>query len=232
MFQGCRKLNQTITIGDQTPDTTATVWNGTKWNINIPSVISATQIFYEALIFNNGDTDNYGNKPMKFNTSEKLININNLFWSQAGPMTKFNQELIFRDLTGLSEIQLLISSCTIFNNGDVSGNATGEKPLTLRTSSKLTSLVITFGSLPVFNQTVNITNISNVINLDRMFYGSTIFNNGHPAGNTSNRLFHQQKPNNISSSSFSVIYPFCNQILIEGNLPQWIAYNGNMFSIV
>ena len=125
----------------------------------------------------------------------------------------------------------------MFNNGDVSGNATGQKPLSLTTSSKLTSLGICFGALPAFNQTVTISVISNVTNLDRMFDGCTIFNNGHPSTNTSNRLFSTNaKPTTITTASAFplVAYPFASSILRNGNLPSWITYNTttNRFLIV
>ena len=232
MFHSCHKFNQTITIGDQTPDST-----GIVWNINIPNVTSISSLFYDAVKFNNGNTSNIATKPMRFNTSAALTTVNQLLWSQSSPNTKFNQEIIFKDLTGVIKLELFISNCSVFNNGDVSGNATGQKPLSLTTSSKLTSLGICFGALPAFNQTVTISVISNVTNLDRMFDGCTIFNNGHPSTNTSNRLFSTNaKPTTITTASAFplVAYPFASSILRNGNLPSWITYNTttNRFLIV
>jgi hypothetical protein len=232
MFQSCRKLNQTITLGAQTADS-----SGNVWNINIPNATNISAMFWDCRVFNNGNITNIATKPMMFKTSSALvsalyvicpvIDVQNLY------LEKFNQEIVISNMTGLS-VFYIVNSCRIFNNGDVSGSTNGQKPLNLTTSSTLTNLDWAFARLPAFNQTLTITNISNVTRVSRMFDQCTIFNNGYPSGDNTHRLFSSNaKPTNITTaSSFTSYNVFGESILQNGNLPSWIQFVSGQWKIV
>ena len=154
MFQGCLVFNQTVTF------------------TYARQLVKADNMFNGCSLFNNGDTGDTGAKPLTFTTTAALTDTSQMFADCAA----FNQHLVISDVTGVTTMGSMFSGCSRFNNG-VTGNNGGQS-LTFVTTSALTNVNEMFAHCSLFNQTLVVSDVSNVVATTLMFYGCSLFNNG------------------------------------------------------
>jgi hypothetical protein len=173
IFGGCREFNQTVSF------------------TNMTNVTTISFMFANCRKFNNGDTENIGGKPLSFATSNNLTTTSQMFQN----CFVFNQEVYFNkmveidgtfssNVSRVTNMLFMFANCQKFNNGAI-GNI-GGKPLSFTTSTAFTTPINTnnmttnsmFQGCEEFNQTVSISNMTNVTSLALMFSGCKIFNNG------------------------------------------------------
>jgi hypothetical protein len=134
MFYQAVRFNQSIAIGDQTPD-----GSGNVWQINLPSVISLASAFSGCSAFNNGETTNTGAIPLKIRTGSALTSLASVFLS----CVKFNQSITIQNISNVTTMASAFAGCSLFNNGYGSGNTSNVlfpvKPL-------VTTITTTFGT--------------------------------------------------------------------------------------
>lgn len=121
-------------------------------------------------------------------------------------MLNFNENLNFLNkwnLLNVTDMSYMFSGCALFNNGNTSNS--GTNPVSLTTSSALTIVGYMFNGCNAFNQTVLISNVSNVDYMSFMFNGCSLFNNGDTGNNGT-------KPLTFTTTErlLSVTNMFCN----------------------
>ena len=149
-----------------------------NFNVNInffdtSAVTDMSNMFNEAILFNNGDTDNNGNNPLSFTTTSLLTNISGMFQDAVN----FNQDLTFTNTSQVTDMSNMFNEAILFNNGDTDNN--GNNPLSFTTTSLLTNISGMFQDAVNFNQVLTFTNTSQVKNTSHMFDGASLFNNGN-----------------------------------------------------
>jgi hypothetical protein len=149
-----------------------------NFNVNISffdtyAVTDMSNMFNEAILFNNGDTGNNGNNPLSFTTTSLLTNISGMFQGAVN----FNQDLTFTNTSQVTDMSNMFNEAILFNNGDTGNN--GNDPLSFTTTSLLTNISGMFQDAVNFNQVLTFTNTSQVKNTSHMFDGASLFNNGN-----------------------------------------------------
>ena len=89
-----------------------------NFNVNInffdtASVTDMSNMFNDAILFNNGDTGNNGNNPLSFTTSSLLTNISGMFQGAAN----FNQVLTFTNTSSVTDMSYMFYNSKYFTNG-------------------------------------------------------------------------------------------------------------------
>jgi hypothetical protein len=193
MFNNCQAFNQTVTISDVT---------GIKLMDNM---------FAGCKIFNNGVNTNSGGKSLTFTTSSSSLTTTSQMFLDC---EAFNQTVYISNMPNVTTMAGMFRNCKIFNNGNTQ--------LSFQTGIVLLNLQSMFSGCNVFNQTVTITNITNITNMNLMFSGCTIFNNGFGLGNETNKLF-PTRPTNITNemiTNFGLNSGLANE---SSNRPSWMS---------
>ena len=141
-------------------------------NWNLLNVSGMEAMFDGCSIFNNGSLTDDGLNPLTFNTSSTLTRLTSFLRGCA----KFNQTVSISNITGVTSMGYMFSSCSIFNNGSITNDGLHE--LSFVTSSSLGGLSGMFQSCSKFNQTISISNMIGITTLNYTFSGCSIFNNG------------------------------------------------------
>lgn len=152
------------------------------WDVS--SVTTMANMFTNAVIYNNGDVGNNGNKPLRWgNRTAQVQEMDALFFG-AGD---FNQDISDWDLGSVVRMTNMFSGATSFNNGDVGNN--GSKPLAWGTkTAQVQYMNGMFYRAASFNQDISSWDVRNVTGMVNMFFGATSYNNGDVANNESKPL--------------------------------------------
>ena len=172
MFASCSVFNQSVSFSTTAGVTAmsymfqyASVFNKAVAFDDTSSVTTMNSMFYGATAFNNGEVGNTGAAPLAFNTGN-VASLDSMFRDA----NSFNQHLVLSDASKAT-MGFMFSGAAAFNNGN------GVNPVTWNASSA-TSLVGMFFGASSFNQTVALTNTSNVTTIVEMFTLCSSFDNG------------------------------------------------------
>ena len=135
------------------------------------SVTTMAHMFNSATVFNNGDPGNNGAVPLAWTTSAALVDVSSMFAYAAA----FNQVINFSDTSGVTTMNAMFSSATIYNNGEPAN--TGTAALSWTTTS-LVDAANMFNNAAAFNQAINFTSYVSLNSIQSMFYLAVAFNNG------------------------------------------------------
>jgi hypothetical protein len=175
MFENAVSFNQTIYALDSTPN-----------NLRLPKLKSMERMFYNASLYNNGDTGNIGTKPINWDTYEFMIinsgvtTLKQMFFNAVS----FNQSLNL-DNQLVTTMEEMFYNATSYNNGDPNNN--GNKQIIWFNVFSLINTSKMFYNAISFNQNTEIE-IFNLINAESMFYNALLFNNGSITNNGINKL--------------------------------------------
>ena len=158
-------------------------------------------------------------------TDVPLVSPNTSLSFAFASMPNFNQNVMFLnkwDLLNVTTMYSMFSGSNVFNNGSITND--GLNPLTFITSSTLSNVSNMFSNCISFNQTVYISNLSNVTTMSFMFNNCSLFNNGA-------LTLDQPKPIIFKTSSLltniSSIFAYCNVF----NQPVSITNTSNLDNI-
>ena len=167
--------------------------NLNSWNLDNCNI--ATEVFQSATSFNNG----FASGVSTGNQLTWNLPICTLVWNMFASATSFNSNL------GNGSTPWIINNCisfgamfsgaTKFNNGD------NTAPIAnwLFKSSGSISTSSMFNGCIVFNRPLNGLNLSYVTNMDGMFSGCTLFNNGNASGVANQLTWDTSTCTNMSS---------------------------------
>ena len=158
-----------------------------NFNVNISffdtyAVTDMSNMFNEAILFNNGDTGNNGNDPLSFTTTSLLTNISGMFQDAVN----FNQVLTFTNTSQVKNTSHMFDGASLFNNGN---NDILFQPDT----SAVTDMSYMFNKATNFNNhnteltltTTNVLDMSYMFNGAVNWYKPLIFNNTSSVKNMS-----------------------------------------------
>jgi hypothetical protein len=164
MFNGTSSFNQKLEI-------TGGYWNTTN-------VTDMSYMFYQSTLFNNGSTTNNGLNPLLLNTNN-VNNMSNMFNNASSFNKKLEISGGYWNTTNVTDMSYMFCQATLFNNGNTTNKAFN--PFIFYTNN-VTDISHMFYQAINFNQTlvtdINSWNTQYVNNMDYMFYGATLFNNG------------------------------------------------------
>lgn len=168
-----------------------------SWNVSLCSGFGG--MFQVASKFNNGGSDTIGNWTLKTTGS---IDMSYMFGSCA----LFNQPLNGWNMVAVTNMNAMLSNCTVFNNGLASGvagtlawntsNVTNMSFSLAAASfncdisswdvSKVTDFSLMFNNATKFNQPLNswVLKTTGTVNMASMFISATIFNQSLSSWNT------------------------------------------------
>ena len=150
MFSDCTAFNQTVTFTD------------------LSNLDTATTMFENAALFNNGDLTDAGLKPITWPTTSAFTSTSSMFQSCA----VFNQTVVFADTTSLVSTESMFYGCVAFNNGDTT-NASS-KPL-VWTTTTLIHAASMFANCASFNQALTFSDMSHVTGMNSMLHNCNLF---------------------------------------------------------
>ena len=201
-------------------------------NFDTYEVINMSNMFNDAILFNNGSTSNNGANQLTLTASASLTKINNMFQNASA----FNQTLVnFTNTSNVTDMSNMFNGASVFNNGS--------NQLTFITSSTLTNISGMFQGATNFNQSLTFTNTLSVTDMSYMFNNAISFTNYGTqlnfittnvtnmnymfAGNLSNTTpFNQDFNQNLDywRDNSSPSYTNFNQYgsIIDANLPSWM----------
>lgn len=185
-FEGCRNLNSVATDAPDLSGTTslAQIFKdaiSVNFNINawdMSTIIDMSEMFSGASAFNNGDAGNNGTKPL--NWEGKTVNVETMA-KMFCKASAFNQSVNGWYAGKVKSMESMFEHATLFNNGEISNNASSPLAWNLETIPALTEVKSMFSNASAFNQSVAAVKVDNVTDLSSLFSGAMRFN--QPVGN-------------------------------------------------
>jgi surface protein len=147
----------------------AAVFNQPLDDWDVSGVKDLDWLFNSATAFNNGDTGNFGTRPLSWNISKAET-----AYEMFDDAVSFNQYVGDWDPASLTTAQRMFRNAQLFNNGDTTDASS--KPLAWASTAALTNMTTMFQNAYSFNQDMSSFNTSNVTLMVSLFQNATSFN--------------------------------------------------------
>jgi surface protein len=134
------------------------------------NVITIEEMFNNAILYNNGDINNNGLKPMNFSFMSNLENLARTFKNAL----VFNQN-IYMVLENAKTMEEMFCDAIIFNNGDIGNNGYFGAQYFM---PKIETLKGLFKNAVSFNQSFRTAGTQLLLTTEEMFSGAVIYNDG------------------------------------------------------
>jgi surface protein len=146
----------------------ASVFNQELIGWNVSKVTDMTNMFYLAIAYNNGNPSGTFTKPLTWTNTlvASTVNMTGMFQNA----TAFNQSLSSWNVSNVTNMTSMFNTTSAYNNGGVALTWTTDlRALTV-------NVVSMFQSAIAFNQNLSGWNVSNVPNMNSMFYLASAYN--------------------------------------------------------